>query len=158
MTTSDQRVRVRFHTARHKKTCFGRTENVCHWVSCQLCSLELYQKCPIRFVYDNGRRFSSVNELVGEQEVVQDVLGGHFWANFSIPPGHGDKFSRWGPVQALICVVIQVKGVTAKMSRSLPISGHTLVLESLKLGPRVKPFKEENDSNNLKLSGAIFSH
>ncbi len=40
-----------------------------------------------------------------------------------------------------------VKGVTAKMSLSL--SGHTLVMESVKLSPRVNPFKEENDFINL---------
>ncbi len=45
---------------------------------------------------------------------------------------------------------VLLKGVTAKMSPSLSISGHTLV-ESLKLGPRVKAFKEENDLNNLTL-------
>ncbi len=33
------------------------------------------------------------------------------------------------------------------MSLSLSISGHALVMESLKFGPRVKAFKEENDSN-----------
>ncbi len=43
----------------------------------------------------------------------------------------------------------EIKGVTAKMSLSLSISGHTLVMESLK--PRVNAFKEENDSNNLTL-------
>ncbi len=45
----------------------------------------------------------------------------------------------------------QVKGVTAKMSRSLSISGHTLVMESPKLGSRVEAFREEYDSNNLTL-------
>ncbi len=34
-----------------------------------------------------------------------------------------------------------IKGVTAKISMSLSISGHTLVTESLKLGPRVKLFE-----------------
>ncbi len=46
---------------------------------------------------------------------------------------------------------IILKSVTAKMSLSLSISGHTLVMESLKLGPRVKVFKKENDLNNLTL-------
>ncbi len=38
---------------------------------------------------------------------------------------------------------------------SLSISGHTLVMESLKLGPRVKAFKEENDLNNLTLGPSL---
>ncbi len=41
------------------------------------------------------------------------------------------------------------------MSLGLSISGHTLVMESLKLGPRVKLFKEENDSNNLTLGPSL---
>ncbi len=47
------------------------------------------------------------------------------------------------------------KGVTAKMWLSLSISGHTLVMESLKLDPRVKAFKEEKDSNNLTLGPSL---
>ncbi len=43
-----------------------------------------------------------------------------------------------------------LKGVTAKMSPSLSISGHTWVTESLKLAPRVKASKEVNDLNNLE--------
>ncbi len=31
------------------------------------------------------------------------------------------------------------------------MSGHTWVMESLKLDPRVKVFKEESDSSNLTL-------
>ncbi len=46
-------------------------------------------------------------------------------------------------------------GVTAKMSLSLSIPGHILVMESLKLSPRVKAFKEENDSNNLTLGPSL---
>ncbi len=49
----------------------------------------------------------------------------------------------------------KLKGVTAKMSLSLSISGHTLVMESPKLGPGVKAFKEENDSNNLTLWSSL---
>ncbi len=45
----------------------------------------------------------------------------------------------------------EIKGITAKMWLSLSYSGHTLVMESLKLGPRVNALKEENDSNNLTL-------
>ncbi len=41
------------------------------------------------------------------------------------------------------------------MSLSLSISGHTWVMESLKLGPRVKAFKEENDLNNLSLGPSL---
>ena len=48
-----------------------------------------------------------------------------------------------------------LKGVTAKMWLSFSISGHTLVMESLKLGPRVKAFKEENDLNNLPLGPSL---
>ncbi len=44
-----------------------------------------------------------------------------------------------------------LKGVRAKISLSLSISGHTFVVESPKLDPGVKAFKEENDSNNLTL-------
>ncbi len=36
---------------------------------------------------------------------------------------------------------LELKGVTAKMSMSLSISGRTLVMESPKLGPRVKLFQ-----------------
>ncbi len=46
-----------------------------------------------------------------------------------------------------------LKGVTAKMSLSLSISGHTWVMESLK--PRVKAFKEENDLNTLTLGPSL---
>ncbi len=46
-----------------------------------------------------------------------------------------------------------VKGVTAKMSLSLSIFVHTLVMASLK--PRVKVFKEENDSNTLTLGPSL---
>ena len=35
------------------------------------------------------------------------------------------------------------------------MSSHTLVMASLKLGPRVKAFKEENDSNNLTLGRSL---
>ncbi len=41
------------------------------------------------------------------------------------------------------------------MLLNLSISGHTLVMESLKLSPRVKAFKEENDSNNLTLGPSL---
>ncbi len=58
-----------------------------------------------------------------------------------------------------VCVSVngflRFKGVTAKMSLSLSLSGHTLVMESLKLGPRVKVFKEENDLSNLTLGPSL---
>ena len=54
-------------------------------------------------------------------------------------------------MDALFCK----KGAPAKMSLSLSISGHPLVMESLKIGPRVKAFKEENDSNNLTLWSSL---
>ncbi len=41
------------------------------------------------------------------------------------------------------------------MSLILSISGHTLVMESLKPGPRVEAFKEENDLNNLTLGASL---
>ncbi len=41
------------------------------------------------------------------------------------------------------------------MSLSPSISGHTLVMESLKLGPRVKASEEENDLNNLTLGPSL---
>ncbi len=41
------------------------------------------------------------------------------------------------------------------MSLSFSISVHTLVTESLKLGPRVKALKEENDSNSLTLGPSL---
>ncbi len=41
------------------------------------------------------------------------------------------------------------------MSMSLAISGHTLVMESLKLGLRIRVFKDENDSNNLTLGPCL---
>ncbi len=41
------------------------------------------------------------------------------------------------------------------MSLSLSIPGHTLVMEFFKPGPRVKAFKEENDSNNLTLGPSL---
>ncbi len=48
-----------------------------------------------------------------------------------------------------------LKGVAAKMSLRLSISGHTLMMESLKLGLRVTTFKEENNSNNLTLGPSL---
>ncbi len=41
------------------------------------------------------------------------------------------------------------------MSGSLSISDHTLVMESLKLSPRVKEFKEENYWNSLTLGPSL---
>ncbi len=51
-------------------------------------------------------------------------------------------------MEKVLATTLTLKGVTAKMSPSLSISGHTLVMESPQLGPRVKVFEEENDSNN----------
>ncbi len=45
----------------------------------------------------------------------------------------------------------QLKGVTAKKSLSLSISGHTLVMESPELGPRVKLFESYFSLNTLTL-------
>ncbi len=45
----------------------------------------------------------------------------------------------------------ELKGVTAKMWLSLSISGHTLVMESPKLGPRVKLFESFSSLDTLTL-------
>ncbi len=50
----------------------------------------------------------------------------------------------------------KVKGVTAKMSMSLSISGHTLVMESHKLDQRVRLF-ESFSSLNAGLSGPVLT-
>ncbi len=47
--------------------------------------------------------------------------------------------------------LLRIRGVTAKMSLSLSISGHPLVMESPKLGPRVKLFESFSAFNTLTL-------
>ncbi len=49
--------------------------------------------------------------------------------------------------------VRRTKGCHSKNVTESSISGHTLVMESLK--PRVKAFTEENDSNNLTLGPSL---
>ncbi len=49
----------------------------------------------------------------------------------------------------------EVKGETAKMSLSLSMSGHTLVMESPKLGPRIKLFESFSSLKALTLGPSL---
>ncbi len=49
----------------------------------------------------------------------------------------------------------KLKGVTAKMSLILSISGHTLVMESPKLGQRVKLFESYSSLNASTLEPSL---
>ncbi len=50
---------------------------------------------------------------------------------------------------------LYLKGVAAKMSMILSISGHTLVMESPELGPRVKLFESFSSLNALTLGPSL---
>ncbi len=56
---------------------------------------------------------------------------------------------------ALTTALNALKGVTAKMSLSLSISGHTLVMESLELGPRLPLFESFTSLDALTLGPSL---